>query len=67
MNKNELQAEMKRKGFTYETMAKALGISENAFWRKANGMNDFTLTEIQIMIRELELDDSKMKDIFFNR
>ncbi len=66
MNKNELLAEMKRKGFTYERMSRVLGISENTFWRKANGLNDFTLPEIQTMINELELDDAKMKAIFFN-
>ena len=66
MNKNELLAEMKRKGFTYERMSRVLGISENAFWRKANDLNDFTLPEIQTMINELELDDAKMKAIFFN-
>lgn len=66
MNKNELIAEMKRSGFTYEKMSRALGISENAFWRKVNGLNDFTLPEIQVMVRELELDDNKMKVIFFN-
>ena len=66
MNKNELLAEMKRKGFTYGRMSRVLGISENAFWRKANDLNDFTLPEIQTMINELELDDAKMKAIFFN-
>ncbi len=66
MNKVELQAEMKRKGFTYESMSKVLGISENAFWRKMNGINDFTLSEIQTITEKLELDDTKIKVIFFN-
>ena len=66
MNKTELQAEMKRKGFTYETMSKALGISENGFWRKVNGINDFTLPEIQIIIEKLNLNDEKIKIIFFS-
>lgn len=66
MNKNELTAEMKRNGFTYEKMSKVLGISENTFWRKINGLNDFTLPEIQIVVHELKLNDAKMKLIFFN-
>lgn len=66
MNKNELQAEMKRRGFTYETISKAMGISENAFWRKVNGFNDFTLSEIQSIIRILKLNSDKMRTIFFN-
>lgn len=65
LNKNELLAEMKRNGFTYEAMSKALGISENTFWRKVNGLNDFTLPEIKTMVRELKLDDAKIKIIFF--
>lgn len=65
MNKNELQAEMKRKGMTYGNMADLLGISLNGFWRKINGMNDFTLTEIRTMVKELELDEEKLKVIFF--
>lgn len=66
LNKNELAAEMKRNGLTYKKVAKLLGISENAFWRKMNGMNDFTLPEIQIMVRKLTLDDTRIKTIFFN-
>lgn len=66
LNKNELQAEMKRKGYNYATVAKALGISENAFWRKINGSNDFTLTEIQELSRLLELNQEKIMDIFLN-
>lgn len=66
MNKRELKAEMMRKGFSYKRMAESLKISENAFWRKINGANDFTLPEIQIIIKSLDLTDAKMKEIFFN-
>lgn len=65
MNKNELLAEMKRCGLTYEEMSKALGISKNAFWRKINGFNDFTLPEIQAITEVLKLDESKLKAVFF--
>ena len=65
MNKNELQAELKRKGYSYASISKALGISHNTFSRKIVGMNDFTLPEIQKLVSELELTDEKMKDIFF--
>lgn len=65
MNKNELLAELKRAGFTYAKIAKKLGISENAFWRKVNGLNDFTLSEIQTMVSCLNLDVSRIMVIFF--
>lgn len=66
MNKNELLAEMKRRDFTYSKMAIMLEISENAFWRKVNGLNDFTLSEIRTVVNVLKLDDARMKSIFFS-
>jgi len=66
MNKNELLAEMKRRDFTYSKMATVLEISENAFWRKINGLNDFTLSEIRTIVSVLKLDDARMKSIFFS-
>lgn len=66
LNKNELQAEMKRNSYTYRAMAQALEISENGLWRKMNGLTDFTLTEIQEIIRVLGLDDPQIKKIFFD-
>jgi transcriptional regulator with XRE-family HTH domain len=64
MNKLELQAEMKRKNFTYESLAKVLGISHNSFWRKINGMNEFTLSEVQKIVEALNINESKFKEIF---
>ena len=66
MNKNELAAEMKRKGFTYNNMSKALHLSENSFWRKMNGHNDFTLTEIQTIAKILGLNGERIESIFLN-
>lgn len=61
-----MQAEMKRMGFTYQDMSKALEINSNTFWRKINGLTDFTLSEIQTIVEILKLDDEKIKSIFFN-
>lgn len=66
MNKLELQAEIVRNGYTYNSLAGALGISENALWRKINGHNEFTLWEIRILIEKLKLDDQKIKQVFFS-
>jgi len=46
-------------------MADAIGLSHNTFWRKVNGQNEFTLSEIQAIIKLLELDDQQLKAIFF--
>lgn len=66
MNKLELQAELKRNGHTYKTISDLIGISENAFARKMNGQNDFTLSEIRALALHLMLNDHKLKVIFFN-
>lgn len=65
VHKAELRAEMLRRGYSYETMADAIGLSHNTFWRKVNGQNEFTLSEIQAIIKLLELDDQQLKAIFF--
>lgn len=65
VHKAELRAEMLRRGYSYETMAEAIGLSHNTFWRKVNGQNEFTLSEIQAIIKLLELDDQQLKAIFF--
>lgn len=66
MDKLELQAEMKRKGQTYETLSRTLGLSTNAFWRKMNGRNEFTLGEVQEMIKVLEMGPETVKKIFLS-
>ena len=66
MNKQELRAEMVRANFTNRKLAEVLNISEQALYNKLDNRFDFKLTEIQIIIRELNLSDKKMKDIFFS-
>lgn len=67
MNKLELYAEMQRNDLTLDKMAKRLGISSNAFWRKSNGHNDFTLSEIQKIEEVLKLTPDQTRVIFFNQ
>lgn len=63
MNKSKLEQEMKQRGISKENMCKELGISRSAFYRKCNGISQFTLEEIQAIIKLLQL-DSPM-EIFF--
>lgn len=47
-------------------MCEKLGISRSAFYRKCNGITEFTLREIQIIIEYLSLESHEADAIFFN-
>ena len=55
MNKARLEYEMKVKGVTIGDMCSILGCSRSAFYRKCNGISEFTQSEIQTIIDHLEL------------
>lgn len=63
MDKALLQYEMNKKGISTTELCKKLDISRSAFYRKCNGISEFTQSEIQAIIDLLNL-DSPM-DIFF--
>jgi ACT domain-containing protein len=63
MNKTLLEDQMKAKGKSISDMCSMLGISRSAFYRKRNGISEFTQNEIRRIVSFLEL-DSPM-DIFF--
>ena len=63
MNKTLLEEKMKEKGKSISDMCLMLGISRSAFYRKRNGISEFTQNEIRKIVDFLEL-DSPM-DIFF--
>ena len=64
MNKAKLEYEMKIKNVTIADMCNVLSCSRSAFYRKCNGISEFTQGEIQIIIDYLEL-ESPM-GIFFD-
>ncbi|WP_313347436.1 helix-turn-helix domain-containing protein [Lacrimispora sp.] len=55
MDKFRLEYEMKSKGITIEVLCKSLGISRSAFYRKCNGLSNFTQNEIQQIVDFLGL------------
>lgn len=55
--------EMKKRGYTREKLAEAVGISRSAFYRKCTGKSEFTLAEIKEIARVLQL--TNVGDIFF--
>lgn len=60
-----LECEMKRKKVSKGDMCKRLGISRSAFYRKCNGLSEFTQSEIQKIAGILELKD--IAPIFFSK
>ena len=57
MNILLLDYEAKRRGYTRETLAKAIGVSRSAFYRKCAGKTEFTLAEIKAIASVLELEN----------
>ena len=64
MNKALLEYEMSKKNVTIKMMCERLGMSRSAFYRKCNGITEFTQSEIQGIVDYLGLDSPTA--IFFN-
>lgn len=56
MDKALLEYEMKKRGVTIADMCEELNISRSAFYRKCNGISEFTQSEIQKIVDYLGLD-----------
>ena len=56
MDKSKLKEEMKSKGVTIDKMCSDLHISRSAFYRKCNGISQFTQNEIQRIVDYLGVD-----------
>ena len=63
VNKALLEYEMKQNGKTISNMCEMLNISRSAFYRKCNGISEFTQSEIQRIVDYLNLESPV--DIFF--
>ena len=63
MNAALLEYEMKCRKVSKAEMCEVLGISRTAFYRKCNGISDFTQSEIQKIANFLNLED--IVPIFF--
>ena len=60
-----LMAEVALKQTSVEAIAKKIGISKTAFYRKMNGQSDFYRKEILDICACLGLSKQKMGEIFF--
>lgn len=56
MNKALLEYEMKKCNITADELCKQLGMSRSAFYRKCNGISEFTLGEIKQIVNILCLE-----------
>lgn len=63
MDKNRLMYEMANKNYSIGKMCEVLGMSRSAFYRKCNGISEFTQSEIQKIVNVLGL--SSPMGIFF--
>lgn len=66
MDKYKLEYEMKSRGITIERMCAELHISRSAFYRKCNGISEFTQSEIQKIVDYIGL-DSPMSVFFADK
>lgn len=66
MDRLKLQYEMKVKGITVEKLCSDLNISKSAFYRKCNGVSEFTRKEIQDIVDYVGL-ESPMGIFFTNK
>lgn len=55
MDKDRLLYEMAKKKVSIGTLCEALNMSRSAFYRKCNGISEFTQGEIQKIVDYLEL------------
>lgn len=56
MDKYKLEYEMKSRGITIKELCRDLNISRSAFYRKCNGISEFTQSEIQNIVDYIGLD-----------
>lgn len=61
----ELKAEIVRNGETVKSVALKLGMDRGTFYRKMNGVSDFTRTDIQKLVKMLRLSSEDTMRIFF--
>lgn len=65
INTLKLQAKMKEKAFTIKTLSKAVGLSVTGLFNKIHNKREFTVTELQKIVKALGLNSTEMQNIFF--
>ena len=65
MDCRQLKAKMADRGMTVKALCECIGISRPAWYRKINGLSDFTRREIKMTAEALRLTMEELVDIFF--
>ena len=66
-NKSLLESAIKRSGFKKEYLAKELNITPQSLGNKISGRTEFTLSEVNRLVRLLNLGMREREDIFFTK
>ena len=66
MNNQELRVAMAKAGTTNRDLAKELGLSDQAFYNKINGITEFKNSEIIRLAHALSLSMDAVNSIFFD-
>ncbi len=61
----KLKAKITEKGYTVETLARAIGMNKSTLYRKINRMEIFTIKEAYNIAIALDLTESELNEIFF--
>lgn len=64
-NRSEMRVARIRRDLSQIDMAEMLGITKQAYWRKENGKNVFSLKDLYILREKMQLTDEEVIDIFF--
>lgn len=56
MDKYKLEYEMKKRNISKEELCRSVNISKSSFYRKCNGISEFTQSEIQAIIDYLNIE-----------
>ena len=64
-NRSEMRVARIRRDLSQIDMAEMLGITKQAYWRKENGKNVFSLKDLDILREKMQLTDEELHNIFF--
>ena len=67
MNKNKLKGKIREQGFTYQKLAKKIGIGLTSMNYKLNGKHLFNHEEMIKLKEALKLSDNEIIEIFFHK
>lgn len=65
MDKNKFRAALALKGYSYEDIAKKIGVHVTSISNKVNGKTEFNREEIKKIVNILELNPEELMWVFF--